>query len=393
MKSYKFSWLIISIHSFVLAQNITTLPNSNLPLKDGRSYLPDVWLLSTGQSWHFRTAPALIGKDIGSRLPNDEEKKIIGDARDLLEKYEMKLVALIDDGKIIDMTAKDGISLDSLLLSASMAKTVTAVAIGKAICENKIHLDTKAGELVPSLKDKDLGKATLRDLMIMASGVTEPQAKDVSGITQEEVTYHLEGKGSLEELVSSTRLSTFQKSFFSTYKPGERFSYKSVDPFTASLMLQYAVGMPATQWVNEKLFKDIPIKNRAILGTDKKGNFSGAMGSVRLTLIDWVRFATYIQQERGKQGCFSDYLKDMSKTQIKLQKIEGVNGYFGGYGYFTWTEADLAPNTFWAAGYGGQRIGWSNDPSNKRIFITFGNSSDKDMNKIYPVANRWINLR
>jgi hypothetical protein len=45
-----------------------------------------------------------------------------------------------------------------------------------------------------------------------------------------------------------------------------------------------------------------------------------------------------------------------------------------GYGYLTWTDSVDAPNTAWAWGYGGQRIGWSHD--NNRMLIAFSNRED-----------------
>ncbi|MFN9969790.1 MAG: hypothetical protein ACK58T_07825, partial [Phycisphaerae bacterium] len=61
-----------------------------------------------------------------------------------------------------------------------------------------------------------------------------------------------------------------------------------------------------------------------------------------------------------------------------------------GYGYLTWTDNELAPGSFWAAGYGGQRIGWSTDPAKTRVFLTFGVESDRDMTALYPLAARWL---
>lgn len=374
-------------------QTITTLPNSNLPRKDDKTYLPDEWLLGTGQPWHYRTTASGKGASLGQRSPARSEARVIDEARGLVERYDMKLVALLDGSDVVAIAARPSIGLSTLLLSASMGKTVTAIAVGKAICENRIQLDAQAASFVPGLRGKDLGKASLRQLMTMSSGVTEPPPRDATGITRDEVDRHIQGKEPLESLVGSARLSAAQRIHNRAYAAGQHFSYKSVDPFTVAVMLQYATSGPATRWVDEKLLADIPIGGQAILGTNQRGDFVGAEGNIRMTLQDWIRFAAYVQRQRAQEGCFADYLKELSRTQIAVPMIDGINAYFGGYGFFTWTQNALAKNTFWAVGYGGQRIGWSTDPKNRRTFITFGNSSDKDMNAIYPVADRWISGR
>ena len=112
---------------------------------------------------------------------------------------------------------------------------------------------------------------------------------------------------------------------------------------------------------------------------------------VRLSMSDWIRLGVYIQEQRDKNDCFGKFIQELGKTQVKIQKIPGINGYFNGYSYFTWTENDQAPIIAWAVGHNGQRIGWSSKQNNKKLFLTFGDGSDSDMGRIYPLANRWIN--
>lgn len=375
------------------AQTITTLPNSYLPRKDDKTFMPDEWLLGTGQPWHYRTKASGNGAPIGQRLPTASETRVVKDTKGLVEAYGIKVVALLEGNDVVDIVARPNIGLNALLLSASIGKTVTAVAVGKAICEGRLQLDTRADAVVPLLRGRDLGTATLRQLMQMSSGATEPPPRDATGITRDEVDRYVQGDGSLEALIASPRLSTAQGSGGRKNRPGERFSYKSVDPFTVAEMLQYASQMPAARWVDSKLLAEIPIGNQAILVTNQRGDFVGAEGGIRMSLQDWIRFAAYVQRQRTLDGCFGGYLKELSRTQIKIPMIDGINGYFSGYGFFTWTENTLVRNTFWAVGYGGQRIGWSTDPANRRMFLMFSNSADKDMNSIYPVADRWINGR
>ena len=373
-----------------LSTQATSSGLGGLPRGDGDAlYLPEDWLTGTGQPWHLRTVPTKSAQPVPVRSPDADEKKVIAKAQTLMQRLETRAMVLLDDGEIVEVISTGGIQFDTLLLSASMAKTVTALATGKAICAGRLSMDKRADSVVTALAGTDLGAATLRDLLMMASGTSEPSARDYVGTTPEETRQYLEGSGNLEQLLATPRQSTAQKGVFSKLRPGERFSYKSRDPYTVAMMLERAVGMPATRWIDEQLLSEARTEYPAILATDRSGYFHGANGGVRLALIDWVRLAIYVDKERRTETCFGRFIREMGKTQIRAS---GVTKGFDGYGYLTWTDNTYAPNSFWAVGYGGQRIGWSTDPNNRRIFLMFSNSADRDMDQVYPVAREWFAL-
>ena len=375
------------------AAGSTTLTASGTPVSPaGVATLPDAWLLGTGQPWHHRVPARPEAPPLAARAPNAQEAELIARLEALLPRIEARVVVLVDEGRVVDALGTGGIGWDTRLLSASMAKTLTALAVGQAVCAGRLALDTRAEALVPALAGKALGAATLRDLLRMASGTLDPPPGDVMGTTVAESRLHLEGAGSLEQLLASPSQSEAQPGAAGPVRPGERFSYKARDPYTVALMLERAVGMPAVRWVDEQLLAALPNQHLAILGTDRSGHFAGANGSVRLALADWVRLATHVQERRGRDDCYGRFLRELSSTQIRAPMQPGVNGYFHGYGYFTWTENRLAPGTFWAVGYGGQRIGWSTHAANRRIFLMFGNAADRHMQQIYPLAQAWIGL-
>ena len=366
---------------------------SGLPVgTTGVATLPDAWLLGSGQPWHHRVPARPDTPALPARAPTAAEAELIARLETLLPRIDARAVVLVDDGRVVDAFGTGGIGWDTRLLSASMAKTVTALAVGHAVCAGKLTLETRADTLVPSLAGKALRAATLRDLLLMASGTVDPLPGDVMGTTAAESRLHLEGAGNLEQLVASPSQSTAQPGAGGPVRPGERFSYKARDPYTVALMLERAVGMPAVRWVDEQLLAALPNQHLAILGTDRAGHFAGANGGVRLSLADWVRLALHVQARRGGDDCQGRFLRELSRTQIPAPLQPGVNGFFNGYGYFTWTENRLAPGTFWAVGYGGQRIGWSTDTANRRIFLMFGNAADRHMQQVYPLAQAWIRL-
>jgi CubicO group peptidase (beta-lactamase class C family) len=361
-----------------------------LPLgKAGAIYLPEDWLTGDGQSWHYRSAARASVAPVAVRPPRAEEAKVIDQAQALMRRVESRAMVLIADGAIVDVITTGGIQFNTRLLSASMGKTVAALAAGKAVCAGHLSMDQRVDSLLPGLVGKDLGAATLRDVLMMASGTTEPSQGDYVGTLPQEVRHYLEGPGNLEQLLETPRQSTAQRGVFSKLKPGERFSYKSRDPHVVAMMIERAVGMPATRWVDEQLLRAFNAEHPVILGTDRSGYFHGAAGVVRMALIDWIRFAMYVDQQRRGDTCFARFIRDLGTTQIRAP---GVMNSIGGYGYLTWTDNALAPNSFWAAGYGGQRIAWSTDPTNQRVFVLFSNSADRHVDQIYPIARAWLAL-
>ena len=306
-----------------------------------------------------------------------------------MSQIESRVVVLLDGGEIVDIVTTGGIRFDTLLMSASMAKTLTSLAAGKAVCAGHLSMDQRADSVITVLAGKDLGAATLRDLLMMASGTTEPGDRDYLGTTAEETRYHFEGAGNLEKLLALPSQSSAQRGIFSRIRPGERFSYKSRDPYTVAMMLERSVGMPATRWLKEQLLDPFEVEYPVVMQTDRSGYFTGANGSIRMALIDWIRLAIYVDKERKQDTCFGRYIQEAGKTQIKAP---GLVNQMSGYGYFAFTDNAQAPDTFWAVGYGGQRIGWSTQTGNSRVFMMFSNSADRHMELVYPIARDWMAL-
>ena len=342
------------------------------------------WGLERGLPWSLKVTPKNAPKELNSRNPSFTEKLLLSEASNVVQQTKAKAMVFIDDGKVVAAIARPQIKGETLLPSASMSKTVTALGVGKAICDGKLNLETTAGSLISSLQGTDLGKSSLREILLMSSGSAETMTQHTHGITYDETRQYLwNASSSVKDLVSSARISTA--------KPGNKTNdYKSTDPYTAALMVQEATATPFTQWLADNIFKPAGIADTYALDVDRQGNFL-ATGGVRLSMNDWIRLAIFIQEQRDQETYFGKYVQALSKSQIKIAKQAGVNGYFNGYSFFTWTENDQASHTAWAVGFNGQRIGWSVKQQNKKIFLTFGDGSDSDMGTIYPLANRWIN--
>ena len=342
------------------------------------------WGLEKGLPWSFRTTPENTSKEIKSRNPSFTEKLLFSEASNVLQQTKAKAIIFIDDGKVVSAQVRPHIKGETLLPSASMSKTVTALAVGKAICDGKLTFNTTANALINSLQGTDIGKATLKDILLMSSGSAETTTEHTHGITVDETRQFLwNPNSSVKDLVSSPRISS--------YKSGKpTHDYKSTDPYIAALMVQQATGTAFTKWLGDKIFKEAGIADNYALDTDRQGNFLST-GGVRLSLNDWIRLAIFIQEQRDQETCFGKFIQGLSTSQIKIPKQAGVNGYFNGYSYFVYTENDLVANSAWAVGHHGQRIGWSTKQNNKKVFLTFGDGSDSEMSRIYPLANRWIN--
>lgn len=347
-------------------------------------YAPDEVLLGKGQPWFHNTTTAVNPQQLIFRKPYDYEMPVINQAKELFERSSAKAMALLDSNEVVWLSYKLPATEQNMYMSYSIGKTVTSMAIGKAICANKLSMDDVVEKLLPDLANTDLGKATVRDLLRMSSGTWEGN-KDTTVHSPEQIKQIWTGKIGFYDILKTPTINSAHKNFLGDKrKPGEEFAYRSTDPLMLGVIINKVTKTTYAEWVEKEVLLDIPISKSAIVGQDKLG-YGWADGNLRLFFEDWLRFAVWVKKNEKAEGCFGDYVRAASKTQIKnLSKRFGQT--FEGYGYLLWTDNLLLQDSYWAVGYGGQRIGWNR--SNNRIIVVFSNAENW-MLDLYQLYRDW----
>lgn len=371
----------------LIAGSLPPAAQAQLPSVGGIGAAPDEWLLSNGQPWHHWTVVASAPTPLPRRAPTAQEAAAVDDARRLFEASPTRAMALVDGGAVVWSAFKPPAGERTRLLSFSVGKTVTAMAVGKAICDGKLTLDTVAGDLVPELKGTDLGVATTRHLLTMSSGTWKGNP-DSSMETSDELAAVRAGRMSHVDVLRTARVSTAYTGLFGgKRKPGEEFAYRSTDPQLLGVMINRATGTTYAQWVESQVLLPAGIETPGVVGQDRFGH-GDAAGNVRLVLDDWIRFAVWVKDSESTTGCFGDFVRAATRTQIR-NTTKDFGKLFDGYGYLTWTDNHRLRDSYWASGHGGQRIGWNH--RNRRVLVAFSNL-ESHMDELYLLYRAWAAL-
>ena len=351
-------------------------------LVGGRPSLPDSALLATGGvRWAYKVQPSPTNVAISRRPPAGSEQQLVERAKAILASHSgARAIALLDGPTVIYVGLKAPAADSSLFQGASMTKTVTAWAVGQAICAGKLRLDERAADRIPELAGKALGRATVRDLLRMASGAAAPDnpGNPLTGniLTAQQFKDWESGKLDFVAVVAEDRVSAAERGIFSDFSPGEHFVYKSTDPLVLGLMINAATGVTYAEWVQRMVFDPAGVQGPGWVPQNRRGQ-GRADGAIRLRIEDWARLAWWARQSIGRPDCFGDYLRAASQTQIATGRKQArgkMAPTFAGYGFFIWTGSEIAPDTYWALGWGGQRIAWSQHSD--RMLIAFSTLED-----------------
>jgi CubicO group peptidase (beta-lactamase class C family) len=364
-----------------------------LPYRNGTPYIPDTILLAERTSpWSYAIAPSPSPVALTRSVPSAGEARVIERAKELLAVHEAKAIALVDGRDVIHVEFKAPASETSLFFSASMAKTVTSMVVGQTVCAGKLRLEDRADALVPELGGKALGKATIRDLLRMSAGTAEPDNPTCPScgniFTADDWKRWNAGTLDLVNVLTRDDVARAGTNFLVDLQPGERFVYKATDPLLLGIIVSRATGMPYARWAQRTVFNPMGTAQPGRMLQNKMQQVMSDTG-VRLHIQDWIRFAWWVRQAARSDGCFGDYVRQATRTQIAngtSPKARRTGGFFGGYGYLVWTDNQLVPASYWAAGYGGQRIGWNRE--NDRMIVVFSNQEDW-MPEVYALYRDW----
>jgi CubicO group peptidase (beta-lactamase class C family) len=295
-------------------------------------------------------------------LPNKSlswtDKNIVSRAEQLIDNNKTTALLLVEKGEIVFEKYKDPATQSSPLFSQSMSKSLTAYAFGAVMCSGKVRsLDDRADTYAETLKGTIFGEATIRNLLRMSSGTTEPT---LAGSHDPREWFKLRDGMSTTVDILHGDVNTRD------VQQGSRFRYSSTDTWSIAEVARGA-GESIEQSFKNNVWAKARTESTGYWLHDKSGRLLTQSG-FSATARDWARLAIYtIKTLQGENGaCMQDYMKQATSSQIKNSSGR-IGKAFNSYGYQTWIADFRGKKSYWWVGYGGQRV--AIDPESEKIMV------------------------
>lgn len=328
--------------------------------------------------------PATKAREIRKDRSSEAHSEIRKSAQTVLDLPGTTALALIDKGVVVfeGYGSSKGASPQGRFVSYSVAKSVTALAVGEALCAGKIKdLADKAQEYAPSLKGTAYGESSVRDLLMMASGARSGSIETNGQPYPTAGRENLLGSKTIAEHLE--QFKELERTFGGTVRPGTRFAYKNLDTAALAFVVQGAAGMPFHQWTQRTIVEKAGFADSSYWHVDKEGSPIN-YAFFNASLEDWVRLALRFREVlKGEtnETCLKGFLESGTKTLLPTYFRQGCSGY----GYQIWTDCPFSSrSTFWMLGFGGQRI--AIDPASDKMMVNFSWSVEE---QAYSLFNTW----
>ncbi len=249
-------------------------------------------------------APECVG------ISSDVFKKMI----DLMDEKGMRWHSLmvIRHGKVAAECYRAPFSRDLPHIMYSVSKTVTATAVGIAIHEGYLRLDTRFldvfPEYAPKKTDEKLEKLQIKHLLTMTSGKMPSYLLNKTD------------KNWLRHLLDAKWIS----------EPGERFEYVNENIYALCAILQRVTGMTVVDYLYERFFEPLGI-DKPFWETDHNGVESGGWGIFLKTEELAKIMLCYMNDGRWKNKQLIP--KDWAREAIVNHRPDDNKS---GYGYCIW---------------------------------------------------------
>ena len=252
------------------------------------------------------------------------------------------------------------------MLSQSMVKSIMGLLIGIAISEGAIKsVDDTPETYVPGFKGTEYGRTPIRDLLHMSSGVDFGEeregGRDLNRLWNDMIAGSwISKKGTIKSVAQFNRRIA---------PPGTRYYYASIEPDVLGVVLHYATGRSASEYLQEKVWQPIGAEADATWLMDAEG-FEVAHFGFNAVLRDYARLGRLLAHDgawEGRQVIPAQWMIDATTVRASdayLAPGKATPGF--GYGYLLW----LLPGTrrqFALFGDNGQRI--CIDPASKLVVV------------------------
>lgn len=254
---------------------------------------------------------------------------------DYMNHQRATAVLVLKDGEIVAERYNYERTPEMRMLSNSMAKTVVALAIGKAREEGAIRsFDDTAEKYVPTLAGTLYGGTKLVNLMRMASGAR--YVEDYSG--------H-DDRARFNAVARSDGVAKAAAVITERADPeGERFNYGSAQTMMLGLVLRAATGRTLCDYVDEKIWQPMGAESAATWLVNPVDQVEFASGAFNATVHDYARLGALMAndgQAFGKSVIPREHLLDMTDRDRQPEAFRPGQmlwhgSRYSGYGLQTW---------------------------------------------------------
>lgn len=295
----------------------------------------------------------------------------INDFDSFLAKNRTQAFIVIQNDAILYEQYFNGASRDTIVTSFSTAKSVASTLIGIAISEGYISsVNDPITNYLPELAKRDpaFGNITIRDLLMMSSGIKYVEFPFVNG--DDAKTYYFPNLRQLA--LEDTRIID---------SPGEKFLYNNYHPLLLGLILERATGVSVANYLQEKIWKPIGSQYPGSWSLDNNG-FEKMESGINARTIDFAKFGRLFLHNgiwNGVQVVPAEWVAEATQADTSIDYVSYYPHDFifkNGQGYYKymWWGIQREENNydFMALGNHGQFIYIS--PYKNLIILRFGES-------------------
>ena len=272
----------------------------------------------------YDTLGPIYGTKDYRKLPASQSASISSSAINTAHDYvaDMNTSAFIiwRNGAIEHEAYFGDFTADSLIVSKSLAKPISMLAIGRAINEGHIQsLDQSVSDFVTEWKGSEKEKILVRHLLDMRSGFL-PQGQSLE-------PEHILNRAYMHPHHDEVIIHEYPL----THEPGTRYEYANATAEMVAPLIERATGKPYEIWVGEQILEPLGARDGQIW-MNRPGGTPHSGCCALLTADSYLRFAILLLQNGEWNGkpLLPDGFVDEVKTATPQNPHTGMGVYVAG---------------------------------------------------------------
>lgn len=272
------------------------------------------------------------------------------DLYDYLALNSVAGLLVMKDGDVVYETYQRGNDENTRWMSMSVAKSISSTLAGMAIKDGLIEsLDAQVVDYVPALEGSAYDGVSLRDILMMSSGVAWNETyTDVSSDRRELLRAQIAQTpgGAMEVMAELPRAA----------EPGTINNYSTGETQILAEFIRGAIDRPLAEYLSEKLWQPYGMQSDATWWLESPDGVEIGGSGIGATLRDYARFGQFILDDGvidGESLLPEGWMEEASTPKT----LEGGDDLDYGYMWWTgWTPQSREDQAFSAVGIQGQYV-------------------------------------